>query len=432
MKRLSLVLFSLLFLLFLISCNNEKIDLNGYQVVIPENASATIKYSAEIFSSMVEENYGVNLPIVTDNSAPQEKEILIGDTNRKESKTDTSLEKGEYLLFKKGNKFVVKGSGIYVGASLSALLNKHISKDNGVVQISNVSSRERSLEYKPRNKCENVIFMIGDGMGINHVDLAEKNGLDEFVARQFINQGWSITRSQSVIDGNATYTDSAASGTAMATGHKTMNGYIGLDKDGKVILNVREHAHSLGYKTGVITTDLITGATPSAYMCHNITRESTEELQAEIDALTSQGKIDYCKGDVGDNLVNETKTALWELSSDNSPFFIMIEEGQIDKGSHFNKIRDTISYVIRFNDAIEYATQFALIKGDTALIVTADHETGALSPTKYSKLGYTFKSSNHTNVNVPIFAIGAGTELFNGDTIENTVLADFVFDVINP
>ena len=414
----------LAFLLLLVSCGAGEIS--EYQIVIPENATLTEAYTAENLSEIINDYYGVTVNVVKDTEEEQSHEILIGETNRKESKTDTSLDKMQYLLFQKGNKIVIKGNGIYVGAGCGKLANEHLTKDGEDILVTGLSKKVTPYTYAPSEQCDNVIFMIGDGMGDNHIILGEKKCNFTFVARQFPNIGKSITRSQTVLEGKGTYTDSAASGTAMATGFKTINGYVGLDKDGNTLLNVRELAHSVGAKTAVLTTDKITGATPSSYMCHNPSRENTKELQDEIDALIANKKINYCKGSVDYDLTKETKIALKEISKDKSKFFIMIEEGWIDKQAHNNNVLNTAYMVDRFNDSIEYATQFALMHPGTALIVTADHETGNLVESTFHNSGFAFRSEQHTNKDVPIFAIGPKTEYFNDKRVENVELAKFV------
>lgn len=427
MKKLLLFLCIIFASLALIGCGAENIEIDDYVVVIPQDADTTTKYAAENFVLLVEEKTGAILPIVSDSEAEVENEILIGETSREQSKTKSTLADKQYLLFENDGKIVMKGYGIYVGASCGDFINKYaiIDTSSGKFDIKNVPDEETILNYEPHEMPKSIIFMIGDGMGANHVSMAEKNGLDGFVAKSFPYIGTSITRSQSVINGDAEYTDSAAGATAMSTGYKTINDYIGLDKDANSVQNIRELAFSVGAKTAVITTDVITGATPSSYMCHNISRTNTEELQAQIDALVAENKIDYLAGDVAENLTLETKNALEKISSDSSSFFIMIEEGIIDKRSHDKDEEGAIECVKRFDDAIEYATQFALCHPDTALIVTADHETGKLVELNGAPHGYVFLSYAHTNIDVPIYAIGAGTSRFDGAKIENIELAKF-------
>lgn len=424
MKKLLLILSLFAILLVFASCGSK----GDYQIVIPENATVTEQYAAENLSNIINDYYGVSLKIVKDTEKEQKHEILIGDTNRDESKTDTCFDKMQFLLFKVKNKIVIKGDGIYIGTSCGKLVNEHMSVSDGILSFNNLDSREL-YTYTTPESCDSVIFMIGDGMGDVHITLGEKKCDFTFVAKQFPYKGTSVTRSQTVIDGKGTYTDSAASGTAMSTGFKTYNGYIGLDKNGNSVPNVRELAALVGAKTAVLTTDKITGATPSAYLCHNASRENSKELENEINALIKDGKVDYCKGDVDFELTLETKIALSTISKDKSRFFIMIEEGWIDKQAHNNNVQGTANTVDRFNDSIEYATQFALMHPKTALIVTADHETGNLIESTFHKSGFLFRSDEHTNKDVSIFALGAGTEIFNGATVENVELAKFVASV---
>ena len=404
---------------------HEHLDITGYTVVIPTECDLSTKYAAENLVNLVKDTLSIELSIVTDDVPEAEREFLIGETNREESKTDTPLADKQYLLFKENEKIVMKGYGIYVGAACGDFINKFTYECGGVLDIQDLPSAEVALDFEFATEYKNAILMIGDGMGETHIKMAEKNGLDAFVARSFSSVGESVTRSQSVLNGEASYTDSAAGGTAMSTGYKTLNKYVGLDKNGNFIRNVRELAYLNGAKTAVITTDVITGATPSSFICHNNSRENTEQLQAQINEVIASQTIDYIAGDVGDELINHTKTALSKISENGSQFFIMIEEGQIDKASHSKDKNGAIKYVIRFNDAIAYAAQFTLCHPDTVLIVTADHKTGGLEQAKKLPNYFYFTSWEHTNVDVPLFALGSGTEIFNDVKTENINIGKF-------
>jgi alkaline phosphatase len=252
----------------------------------------------------------------------------------------------------------------------------------------------------------------------------EKNKSMTFVGNMFPVSAKSVTRSLSVMKGEAGYTDSAASATAMSTGVKTLNKHLGVDENGATLLNIRELAFEMGAKTAVITTDIVTGATPSAYLVHHNSRHDTEIIQAQIDALLASNKIDYLAAEVGNELTNKVAEALALISKDSS-FFIMIEEAMIDKTSEKQDIWGTIGNVTRFNDAIAYASQFVMCHPDVALIVTADHETGKLTPYPALGPGFMFESYSHTNTNVPVYALGAGVSVLNDKKLENTELAQF-------
>ena len=419
----------------LIGCGSEDgISINGhsltdFKVVIPSECDKTTEYAAKNLVLLLKEKTGVELTIITDSEEETECEILVGETNRDLSKDATlELKDKEYLLLAKGSKIVVKGAGIYVGGACNDLVNNHlvgaINKKGENANVKSIPKKQIALEYTFKDTYDSVIFMIGDGMGFQHVAMTEKNKIGTFVGNLFPVSAKSVTRSLSVMNGEAGYTDSAASATAMSTGFKTINKHLGVDENGTVLKNVRELARESGAKTAVITTDVITGATPSAYLCHHPSRHDTEILQGQIDALIANKEIDYIAGDVANDLTLKVAEAL-ELISKDSKFFIMVEEAMIDKASEKQDIWATIGHVARFNDAITYATQFALCHPNVALIVTADHETGKLTPYPALGPGFMFESYSHTNYNVPVYAIGAGVEALNGKTLENTELAQF-------
>lgn len=132
-------------------------------------------------------------------------------------------------------------------------------------------------------------------------------------------------------------------------------------------------------------------------------------------------------------------------------FFMMAEGGQIDWAAHSNDVKSAILEVLDMDEAIKSAYEFYLKHPDeTLILVTADHETGGLAVGKdagyninlkelnaqtqsmaaapgnipsinsinsKALVGWTTKS--HTGIMVPIFAIGAGSELFTG-RMDNT------------
>lgn len=426
-KKIFLVVLTIILAtLCLFSCNevtlSEEIRLEEYRVVIPENADTITKYCADNFILTIKEKYKLDLPLTTDADTPLQKEILIGKTNREESQTSKTPREKQYQLFIRNDKIVIQGNSIFVGGGCGAFLNDHLEIKEGKMHLKNMPTTDTPRSFYYKNDYKSVIFMIGDGMGQNHINMAEWDSLDRFIARDFTSIGTVITQSQSVIDGEAEFTDSAASATAMATGTKTLNGYLGVDKDKNTLVNIRELAHQSGAKTGIITTDVITGATPCAYLCHHDARKDSDLLQAQIDLLVSQGKVDYLQGDVGNDLTSHTKEALYQLNNENG-FFLMIEEAYIDKASSDRNLRRTINCVIRFNDAITYASQFALMHPEVALVVTADHETGGIISNE-SQTYYTFTTKDHTNVDVPFFVVGAGANRLKG-RIDNTAFFEF-------
>ena len=153
------------------------------------------------------------------------------------------------------------------------------------------------------------------------------------------------------------------------------------------------------------------------------------------------------------SLAEVVKAAIEHLDNEKG-FFIMAEGGQIDWAAHANDLVNTIHEMLDFDEAIAVAYEFYKQHPDeTLIVVTADHETGGVTLGKTK--GYTFDltlvperkqnvvgesakatldnymsgnlkdslshvakigwtTSSHTGGAVPVFAVGAGSEMFAG------------------
>ena len=130
---------------------------------------------------------------------------------------------------------------------------------------------------KPQVK--NVIYLIGDGMGFGAVTslLLSEDEATGFEEAHVI--GLSETCSA-----NNYVTDSAAGGTALATGTRTNNGYVGADPDGNQLTSVLRKAQTMGKKTAIVVNTTLTEATPGAFyggvtsrkMVYDIAKQFTE------------------------------------------------------------------------------------------------------------------------------------------------------------
>ena len=112
---------------------------------------------------------------------------------------------------------------------------------------------------------KNIILMIGDGNGLTQISSTVLANNGELSLTQLKSLGFIKTQSADDFT-----TDSAGAGTAIATGQKTNNRAIGTSKKGVPILNLTEILSEKGFYTGVITTDEITGATPSSFYAHSL------------------------------------------------------------------------------------------------------------------------------------------------------------------
>lgn len=124
-----------------------------------------------------------------------------------------------------------------------------------------------------------VFMFIGDGLGSAQRQIAEyyMTGVEREEERLLINQlpvaGINTTHSL-----NTLVTDSAAAGTALATGHKTDNGMISILPSGERLESIAQYANKSGMKTGLVTTTRLTHATPAVFASNNISRGNENEI----------------------------------------------------------------------------------------------------------------------------------------------------------
>ncbi|GAB4553984.1 MAG: alkaline phosphatase [Geothermobacteraceae bacterium] len=143
----------------------------------------------------------------------------------------------------------------------------------------------------------NIILMIGDGMGFEHLKTAgyvDNQGrmtppFTCFPVQLQMKTGSLGDRNDSPAPGSVT--DSAASATALSTGHKTFNGVLGMapDRGGRLhpVINLMEAAEQTGRSTGVVTTVPFSHATPAAFAAHVADREDYGSIARQM--LTTSG-----------------------------------------------------------------------------------------------------------------------------------------------
>ncbi|MBQ4141457.1 MAG: alkaline phosphatase [Clostridia bacterium] len=398
------------------------VSLREYKIVRPKKCDLITYYTAEVISDYIFNNAGYKLEVIDDSKAETAYELLVGDTNRSASNIGISLSADQYSLSISEGKVVMQGDYRMVGAAASTLINTYFGLDGKDVDVTNLPTAPAAAEFTFK-KATSGIMMIGDGMSAVHFAAAIDTGvIPEFVADTLPYKAECTTASYSVIHSGKAYTDSAASATALSSGYKTVNGYVGVNPKKQEKQNIRELAHEFGAKTAVVTTDKITGATPSGYLCHYPDRDATAQLQSQIDNLKKNGLVDYTYGAASNNGADLTKfarEALSVISDSDKGFFIMIEEAYIDKNSHNNDLTKTTKSVKIYNDVIAYCIAYTMVRGDVMLVITADHDCGNLS--KKPNGDYIYNATNHTNKNVPVFALGDGAaELINKDVIDNT------------
>lgn len=285
-----------------------------------------------------------------------------------------------------------------------------------------------------------IFYFIGDGMGHNALALTEaclaeasgdSVGFAGLHFTQFPSVGFATTWCA-----NRRTTDSAAAGTALATGQKSSVGTIGMNAArSEALTSLASAAHRQGMRTGVATSVSIDHATPAAFYAHQPTRNLYYEIAQEapttgLDLYAGAGfvkpeangkpsvyesleragyritrgdrevtgrravlmqeegcnpsnlplAIDRQEGDLSlPAITRRSLDYLLQHGGDRKGFFLMVEGGQIDWAAHDNDAATLVEEVKDFDSAICVALTFYHEHPDeTLIVVTADHETGGL------------------------------------------------------
>ncbi|MDD3766929.1 MAG: alkaline phosphatase [Eubacteriales bacterium] len=287
---------------------------------------------------------------------------------------------------------------------------------------------------------KNVIYMIPDGGGMALFDFSNAvksqggfnpdlypnstqvtagpmNMKDYFV-------GTVITNSH-----NGAVTDSAAAGTALSSGYKTINNYVGIAPNQKPRATILEAAQLSGKKAGIVSTAEWSHATPASFTAHNISRTNYPILSEQIVnqgldvvlgtgfGLAQWGSLDearnrgytvvsnktqlnaICQGEkvwgnlsgtdsmpfdinltlVQPTLAEMTSAAIRALDNEEEGFFLMVEGSKVDYGGHNNNIKEAVSEYLAFDAAFKVAVDYAKTRSDTIVVAVPDHDTGGLA-----------------------------------------------------
>ena len=284
-----------------------------------------------------------------------------------------------------------------------------------------------------------IFYYIGDGMGMGPIVAAQnynrlilKND-KPLTMMQMPVVGWALTYSAS-----SDITDSAAAGTALATGSKTKNYMLGMNADTVAVTSIAKILHDSGYGVAIATSVAPDDATPGAFFAHVPNRSMTYQIGCDMAAsgyefvagaglrgtetdgkpndlldrfaaegvqivrgpegaasitaarallLNNEGSsrsnigytIDSIQGTLTLPLIASTALKQLERTSPDK-FFMMIEGGNIDHALHGNDAGASIKEIINFDEALKVAYDFYLAHPDeTLIVVTADHDTGGMS-----------------------------------------------------
>ncbi|MCP3026563.1 alkaline phosphatase [Halobacillus sp. A5] len=312
-----------------------------------------------------------------------------------------------------------------------------LTSEKSPISITADEKKESSIEVDKKSP-ENVIVMVGDGLGVGQMEIArllESGKTGDLYMESLENVGMMRTYS----DDNSV-TDSGAAGTALATGEKTYNGAIGVDSEGEEVDSILDLYQNQGKKVGVISTNTVTDATPAAYTASVADRDGQDEiarqmLEQQYDVLLGGG-ADYFSPDSqdGTDLVEEFQSTGYEfvdnessleeagtpdkllglfndsymsyktdrdelnseepsleamtdksldvLSQDDDGFFLMVEGARIDHAAHAADATGVWEETMEFDRTVEQVVNWAEDRDDTMVVVLADHETMGMSATE--------------------------------------------------
>ena len=340
-----------------------------------------------------------------------------------------------------------------------------------LVALGMLSSCNKKEEPQEPPKAMNVIYMIGDGMALPQVYAAMLASHEKMTFSQFPYIGVVDTHSAS-----NDITDSAAAGTALASDHKTNNAMLGVNPDSIPVKTMLEVFAEQGKETGIVVSCYVTHATPAAFYAKVPHRKQYEDIAVQMaenpylnliigggmkyfnqrkDSLDLVARMENelgwkvydtldnidvtCKkyavmandghmppaAERGDFLPRAVKTALKTLDSAENGFFLMVEGSQIDFACHGHDSTWMMDEMLDFDYAIKVALDYAKEKGNTLVVVTADHETGGLTlpdpQGKYTNVVFNYSTGSHTCLPVLVYAYGPGAEQFTG-WMQNTEL----------
>ncbi|GLO65478.1 MULTISPECIES: alkaline phosphatase [Oceanobacillus] len=314
----------------------------------------------------------------------------------------------------------------------------------GIMGASFGNEKDATSAKGKNKKVENVIYMIPDGFSSDYASNYRAYKGEEVVWDSHL-KGLFTTHSA-----DSDVTDSAAAGTAMATGEKTNNGVIGKDPDGNNLETILEKTKQHHKATGLVATSTITHATPAAFATHvedrnNETEIARQLIESEVDVLLGGGMSNFIgEGEGGKqengelmqkaqdkgyllaenreemleqnidikndekllglfaeealspelhrkdteepSLEDMTMHAIDQLNQNKKGFFLMVEGSQIDWAGHDNDPAYAMSETEAFEKAVQAAIDFAEEDGETLVVVAADHDTGGMTTGGYDQM----------------------------------------------
>ncbi len=302
---------------------------------------------------------------------------------------------------------------------------------------------------KPRN----VILLIGDGMGTGLVTAAGIRSGEPTHMEQM-----SVTGLLRTATADTLPIDSAAGGTALATGVSVPNGRVSTGPDGAILPTILEKAQAAGKATGLVTSGSLTQAPVACFAAHAASRNAEPEIAAQLlnsrlDLLLGGGRRHFPEpkgwrvvtgpeqagtlargrtlgfferpevgqpAEPGSYVTTSSlvQGALGFLGPAKKGFFLVVVHDQIDHAGHKQLAEDGLQHVLEFDAAVGACRRFARDSKNTLVVVSADHDTGNLTLERgvpsQRQVTVSYPTGRHTGNPVPVYAEGPGSAEFTG------------------
>jgi len=232
-----------------------------------------------------------------------------------------------------------------------------------------------------------VFYFIGDGMGVNQVlgtemyqsELKGEIGVTPLLFTQFPYA--TVAHTFSASNG---VTDSAAAGTALATGNKTKNGAIGVNKDMAEVSSVAVWAKNNGYKVGISTSVSIDHATPASFYAHENSRNNSYQIGLDL----IESNFDFY---AGSDFVNPTNKNAKDGKTYESLYDLTAKAGYTLARGY----KDYQKKAKKAEKMILFQSEAASAKDNGSIPYAIDRQKGDMTLSEITRAGINFLSKNN-------------------------------------
>ena len=232
-----------------------------------------------------------------------------------------------------------------------------------------------------------VFYFIGDGMGVNQVlgtemyqsELKGEIGVTPLLFTQFPYATFAHT--YSATNG---VTDSAAGGTALATGSKSKNGGIGVTKDLVEVTSVASWAKANGYRVGVSTSVSVDHATPASFYAHDNSRNNYYQIGLDL----IEANFDFY---AGSDFLDPTNQKAKDGKTYDNLYDLTAKAG-------YTLVRGYKEYQKKAKKAekmILFQPEAASAKDNSAIPYAIDRQKGDMTLSEITRAGINFLSKNN-------------------------------------